>query len=120
MRQTWRWVSAATVLAIHDAQIAEHRGRPGICDTGLLQVALARPEHKAAYGKSDVAQLAAAYAFALVKDHPFIDGNKRTVFVTFELFLLMNGYGLVASETEILATMLALATGEISETRSMR
>jgi death on curing protein len=120
VRQTWQWVSEATILAIHDEQLAEHGGRPGIRDRGLLQAALARPKHKAAYGKPDVAQLGAAYAFAIVKGHPFVDGKKRTAFVALELFLLINGYGLVASETEILAAMLGLAIGEISEMRLAR
>lgn len=120
MRQTWQWIGESTVLAIHDEQLAEHGGRPGIRDIGLLHAALARPKHKVAYGKPDVAQLAAAYAYALVKDHPFVDGNKRTAFVALEVFLLINGYSLVSSETEILAAMLGLAMDKISETRFAR
>lgn len=120
MRQIWQRLGEATILAVHDGRLAEHGGRLGIRDIGLLQAALARPKHKAAYGKPDIAQLAAAYAFAIIKDRPFADGNKRTAFVALELSLLINGYGLMASEAEILAAMLGLATGEVSETRFAR
>jgi death-on-curing protein len=75
---------------------------------------------KPAHGNPDIAQLAAAYAFAIIKDHPFVDGKKRTAFVALELFLLINGYGLMASEAEILAAMLGLATDEVFETRFAR
>lgn len=115
MSQTWRWISEAVVLAIHDEQLAEHGGRQGLRDIGLLQAALARPMHKASYGKPDIARLAAAYAFGILRDHPFVDGNKRTALVVFELFLLINGYELVADDSEMLAVMLALAEGKITE-----
>ncbi|MGH6868241.1 MAG: type II toxin-antitoxin system death-on-curing family toxin [Methylocella sp.] len=116
MSRKWRWVSEAVVLAIHDEQLAEHGGRQGIRDIGLLRAALARPKHKAAYGKPDIARLAAAYAFGILRDHPFVDGNKRAALVTFELFLLNNGYELAADEAGMLAIILGLAEGKITET----
>lgn len=117
MISAWQWINAAVVLAIHDEQLAEHGGRRGIRDIGLLHSALARARHKASYGKPDVAQLAAAYAFGIIKGHPFVDCNKRTALVVLELFLLMNGYRLVTEESEILDVILGLARGKITEKR---
>jgi len=103
------------MLHVHNRQLAEHGGGAGVRDDGLLESALARPQHLFAYGESDVAALAGAYAFGIAKNHPFIDGNKRTAFVACELFLAANGYDLVASDEECLAMMLGLAGSEISE-----
>ena len=113
---TWIWVADSVVLAIHEAQLAEHGGLAGIRDEGLLSSALARPQNLYAYGEApDAASLAAAYAFGIARNHPFLDGNKRTAFVTMELFLNLNGWVLTADDGECISTMQALAAGELSE-----
>ena len=112
---TTDWIAQAVVLAIHDEQLAEHGGSPGLRDAGLLESALARPKNLAAYGDPDIAALAAAYAFGLAKNHPFVDGNKRTSAVISRLFLRLNGYDVTASEAERLRVWLALAAGQIDE-----
>ncbi len=110
------WLSKALVLAIHDEQLAEHGGGTGVRDDGLLESALARPQNRLAYdAKADLATLAAAYAFGLARNHPFIDGNKRTAFVAAELFLDLNGMALAAKDEDCVLTMLRLAAGEIEE-----
>jgi death on curing protein len=110
------WLSKALVLAIHDEQLAEHGGGTGVRDDGLLESALARPQNRLAYdAKADLTTLAAAYAFGLARNHPFIDGNKRTAFVAAELFLDLNGMTLTASDEACVLTMLRLAAGEIEE-----
>jgi death on curing protein len=111
-----RWLPKDLVLAVHDRQLAEHGGAAGVRDEGLLESALARPQNLHAYGEGDVVAMAAAYAFGIARNHPFIDGNKRTAFVACELFLAANGYELTASDEECLAMMLALAASEIDET----
>jgi death on curing protein len=111
----WRWLSKAAVLAIHAEQLAEHGGAPGLRDEGLLDSALARPENLAAYGHPDAAALAAAYAFGMVRNHPFVDGNKRTGFVAAAGFLLLNGFDLEAPEQEVVRTFWRLAEGSLSE-----
>jgi death-on-curing protein len=112
---TWRWLSEAVILAIHDEQLAEHGGGSGVRDAGLLSSALARPEQLAHYGRPDVADLAAAYAFGIARNHPFVDGNKRTAFVAAGLFLALQGQRLVADDADKVMTVLALAAGDISE-----
>src|SRR5690606_27266478 len=87
----------------------------GVRDAGLLTSALARPRNAASYGPPDVADLAASYAHGLAKNHPFIDGNKRTAFVALELFLELNGHRLEADDVQCVLTMLAMAAGEIDE-----
>jgi death on curing protein len=110
------WLSKALILAIHDEQLAEHGGGTGVRDDGLLESALARPQNRLAYdAKADLATLAAAYAFGLARNHPFIDGNKRTAFVAAELFLDLNGMTLAANDEDCVLTMLRLAAGEIEE-----
>lgn len=111
----WVWIDPAVVLAIHDEQIAEHGGAPGVRDTGLLESALARPQNLEAYGGPDVFLLAAAYAFGVAKNHPFVDGNKRTALVLCELFLELNGWRNEANDAETLAAMLDLAAGDLDE-----
>ncbi len=112
----WIWVADSVVLAIHEAQLAEHGGIAGIRDEGLLSSALARPHNLEAYGDDpDVAALAAAYAFGIARNHPFLDGNKRTAFVVMELFLDLNGWILEADDTDCIATMMALAAGDLTE-----
>jgi death-on-curing protein len=110
-----RWLRLEVVLAVHEQQIAEHGGAPGLRDRGMLESALARPQQKAAYGESDLADLAAAYAFGIARNHPFVDGNKRVAFVALELFLRINGFELVADDRACLAVMLDLAAGELEE-----
>jgi death-on-curing protein len=111
----WVWIERAIVLAIHNEQLAEHGGLTGIRDEGLLESALARPLNLAAYHTPDCADLAAAYGFGIARNHPFMDGNKRTAFVVIELFLAMNGYELVAEDVDCVLTMFALAAGELDE-----
>jgi death on curing protein len=111
----WNWVSSDVVRMIHEQQIVHFGGGSGLRDEGLLLSALARPENLAVYGEPEVAALAAAYAFGIARNHPFVDGNKRTALVTAAVFLLENGYELVASEADTALTILALAAGEVSE-----
>jgi death-on-curing protein len=113
--QTWRWVSDKAVFAIHDAQLAEHGGMVGVRDKSILLSALARPQTLSAYGTPDVADLAAAYAFGIARNHAFLDGNKRTAFVVAVVFLLKNGYNLIASDREGVTAMLAVADGSMPE-----
>ena len=110
------WLSKALILAIHDEQLAEHGGGTGVRDTGLLESVLARPQNQFAYDASvDLPALAAAYAFGLARNHPFVDGNKRSAFVAAEVFLDLNGMTVTASDEECVLTMLRLAAGEIEE-----
>jgi death on curing protein len=111
----WRWVSLAGVRAIHNQQLLRFGGGAGVRDEGLLRSALARPENLVAYGAPDAAALAASYAFGIARNHPFIDGNKRTALVTAATFLFKNGSELVASEADATLTFMALAAGELSE-----
>jgi death-on-curing protein len=114
--ETWRWVLEDVVLAIHDEQIAEHGGHGGLRDRSLLLSALARPQHLAAFGNPDVADLAASYAVGIARNHPFLDGNKRTALVVAAgVFLPLNGYKLTASDAETVRVMLAVADGTMAE-----
>ncbi len=109
------WILRDTVLALHERLLAEFGGSSGVRDRGLLDSALARPENLLAYGKPSVFELAAAYAFGLVKNHPFIDGNKRTGFATAVLFLELNRQRAQASEADAVIQTLALAAGATDE-----
>ena len=111
------WVREDVVLAVHLRQLAEHGGGEGIRGEGLLQSALARPQNLLAYGDPppDLASLAAAYAYGIARNHPFVDGNKRTALIVARLFLLLNGMNLVATQEEKYSTFLSLASGELSE-----
>jgi death-on-curing protein len=111
----WIWIERTVMLAVHDEQLAEHGGAIGLRDEGLFDSAMARPQNLAAYGSPDHADLAAAYGVGLAKNHAFIDGNKRTAFVAVELFLVLNGHELVASDADCVLTMLAVAAGELDE-----
>lgn len=113
--QTWRWLSRAVLIAVHEEQLAEHGGAAGLRDEGLFDSALARPQQLANYGEPDVANLAAACAFGLLRNHPFIDGNKRTGYVAAELFLVLNGYAMTATDESAMLTTLSLAAGDIDE-----
>lgn len=112
---SWRWIEAPLVFAIHDRQIAEHGGLDGIRDIGGLESALFRPQNLAAYGMPDVADLAAAYAFGVVRSHPFLDGNKRTAWVLARLFLADNGHRLGYATADAIRLMQDLAAGEMDE-----
>lgn len=115
-QEEWRRVSVDVVLAIHDEQLAEHGGMKGLRDESLLLSALARPQNLAAYGKPDLADLAASYALGIARNHPFIDGNKRTALVVAAgVFLPLNGYKLTASDGETVRVMLAVADGTIPD-----
>ena len=109
------WIEESVVWAIHEAQLAEHGGSVGVRDAGLLASAMGRPINLAAYGTPDVAACAAAYGYGIARNHPFIDGNKRTAFVCTELFLMLNGANLTADDANCVATMLALAAGDLAE-----
>ncbi len=113
--KNWLWLDARILLAVHDEQLVEHGGISGIRDQGMFESALSRATNLAAYGEPDFAELAAAYGFALAKNHPFLDGNKRTAFVAVELFLRLNRYALEADDGDCVLTMLALAAGDIDE-----
>jgi death-on-curing protein len=111
----WRWIKESSVLAIHDEQIAEHGGLTGVRDLPLLLSELARPKNLEAYGNPDIANLAAANAVGIARNHAFLDGNKRTAWVAAETLLLKNGYQLVASDRDGVTIMLAVADGTMSE-----
>jgi death on curing protein len=110
-----RWLDAAIALAIHDRQLSEHGGSSGIRDPGMLESALARPINSRSYGEDDLAALAAAYAFGVARNHPFIDGNKRTAWVFARMFLELNDRLLSFEPIDALRTVLALAAGSLSE-----
>jgi death-on-curing protein len=109
------WLSEEVVLAVHEAQVAEHGGSAGVRDAGLLASALARPQHAASYSDADVPQLAALYALGIIKNHPFVDGNKRVGAVLLETFLQLHGEQLTVSDSELLKTIIAIAAGEMSD-----
>lgn len=102
-------------LAAHAEQLAEHGGAEGIRNVGALESALARPLNLAAYGQPDVAALAAAYAFGVARNHPFVDGNKRTAAVVSVGFLFLNGFSFGATEADLAVHFEALAAGELTE-----
>ncbi|MSU22340.1 MAG: type II toxin-antitoxin system death-on-curing family toxin [Opitutus sp.] len=109
------WVLREVVLMAHEQSLAQFGGSAGVRDEGLMDSALGKPQNLFAYGKPNLFALAASYAFGLVKNHPFIDGNKRTGFVVAVTFLECNGWQLEASEVDATVSTLALAAGEMSE-----
>lgn len=111
------WIEKPLALAIHGRQVAEHGGDAGLRDDGLLESALARPQQLHSYGDPppDLADLAAALAHGLARNHPFVDGNKRTAHVAYRTFLVLNGAELIATEEDKYVAMLALAEGKLSE-----
>lgn len=113
--QAWVWIDAQVLRAVHEEQLLEHGGGAGTRDEGLFESTLARPQNLVAYGQPDAAELAASYGVGLARNHPFVDGNKRTAFVAVELFLMLNGHELVADDAACVMTMLAVATGDMSE-----
>lgn len=115
-QQDWLWVTPAVAMAAHAEQIAEHGGGgDALRDCGLFESAMARPQQLAHYGDPDAAALAAAYAYGLARNHPFVDGNKRIAAVVSETFLMLNGFGLAATDAELVVAFLELAAGTLSE-----
>jgi death-on-curing protein len=111
----FNWVTREIAEAVHDRQLAEHGGGTGTRDAGLLESALARPQNLLHYGEPDLAALAAAQAFGIARNHPFIDGNKRTAWVAARLFLRLNGGQLSFDKAEATVMMQQLAAGDLSE-----
>lgn len=109
------WVTTEMARAIHDQQIATHGGAYGIRDEGLLSSALARPRDRWGYERADLFQVAAAYGYGIAKNHPFVDGNKRTAFQVTAVFLEMNDRPLYVPEPEVVLIMRDLAAGRVSE-----
>jgi len=111
------WIERPLAIAIHERQLAEHGGGNGVRDENLLESALARPQQSHAYGDPlpDLADLAASLAFGLARNHPFVDGNKRTAHVCYRVFLALNGADLAASDEDKYVTMIALTEGSLSE-----
>lgn len=111
----WHWVDKQALILLHDESLATHGGAAGLRDEGLLDSPMARPMNLASYGQPEPWELAAAYAFGLVRNHPFVDGNKRAAFLAAGLFLALNGYRLTSDQASAAAAVLALAAGEIDE-----
>lgn len=111
----WKWIDPRTIQAVHEYQLAEHGGLDGVRDAGLIESALARPRNLAVYGEPDAADLAAAYAYWLAKNHGFADGNKRTAWVAARLLLADNGYTLRVNGPEAVRMVEALAAGTMDE-----
>jgi death on curing protein len=112
---TWRWVNPSAILALHDHQLVEHGGLPGIRDRNGFESALARPRNQAAYGEPDIAALAAAYVYGLARNHAFSDGNKRIAWVTANVFLGLNKYSLEFAQAEAVRVMESVAEGAMTE-----
>jgi death on curing protein len=111
-----RWLSRTVVDAIHADQLRQHGGLTGIRDENALESALARAKQKWSYGdERDVVILAAAYGFGLARNHPYRDGNKRIAFLAMATFLGVNGYELIATDADVVTTMMALASGKLTE-----
>jgi death on curing protein len=119
-RRKWIWLDADVLRAVHEEQLAEHGGATGTRDEGLFESALARAQNLSACAEPGAADLAAAYGCGIARNHPFIDGNKRTAFVAAELFLDLNGFNLMASDVDCVLTMLAVASGQMDEAEFAR
>ena len=111
----WRWIERDAVLTIHERQLAEHGGAEGVRDPGVIESALARPQHLATYATPDAADLATAHAFGIAKNHGFIDGNKRAAWVTARLFLADNGWRIEFAPTDAVEIMVRVAAGLVDE-----
>ena len=111
----WTWIDPRIVEALHDRQLAEHGGPAGLRDPGGLESGLARARNPSAYGEPDGAALAAAYAYGIARNHPFVDGNKRTAWILARLFLALNDMPLRYDKGEAVGIILSLAAGEVSE-----
>jgi death-on-curing protein len=112
---SFRWVNRQALVLLHDESLAIHGGASGLRDEGLFESALARLENLAAYGTPDVFECAAAYAYGLAKNHPFVDGNKRVAFLATGLFLRLNGYRLAVGQADAVKAVFSLAAGDLSE-----
>ena len=112
---SWAWIEREAVLCIHEEQLLEHGGGSGIRDATLLDSELARPQQLAHYGAADAFDLAAAYAFGIARNHPFIDGNKRTAWVVARVFLILHGWDRNATDEQCYLSMIQLAAGEIEQ-----
>ncbi|MCW1410175.1 type II toxin-antitoxin system death-on-curing family toxin [Rhizobium sp. 1AS11] len=115
-----KWLSRQAIENMHDEQIAEHGGLAGLRDANALETSLARPLNKAAYGETDIFVLAAAYLYAIVRNHPFVDGNKRTGYLAAFTFLYINRYVINADNAQVIAFVLEVAAGEIDEEGATR
>ena len=115
MSRQWIWVTLDVAIAAHAEQIAEHGGGEGIREAGLLESAMARPQNLALYSNPDLSELAASYAYGIARNHPFVDGNKRTAALVSETFLVLNCGNLLANDAELVVAFIALAAGELSE-----
>jgi death-on-curing protein len=109
------WIDGRLALAVHDRQLAEHGGGQGLRDLSALESALARPRNSWSYGETDLCRLAAAYAFGIARNHPFVDGNKRTAWVAARTFLILNNRNLTYGREEAVRVVERLAAGELSE-----
>jgi death-on-curing protein len=114
MKTDWKWIDPEVVFAVHDQQIAEHGGKEGIRDMGLIESALAQPRNLASYSASDVFDLAAEYGYGIARNHGFIDGNKRTTYVITLVFLVLNGHDLTAPPVERVLVFEQLGKGELA------
>ncbi len=115
-KKTPTWIDERDVVAVHDSLLAQHGGLPGVRDRGLLESALARPRQHYSYAETiDIIQMAALYTAGIVRNHPFVDGNKRAGFLAGIMFLELNGFNFMASEEDVIQTVLALAAGEVDE-----
>jgi death on curing protein len=109
------WLDSRIAYAVHDRQLAEHGGGVGLRDQGALESALARPVNQWSYGEDERVKLAAAYAFGIARNHPFVDGNKRTAWIMARLFLMANAVEIAFDKIDATNTVIALAAGELSE-----
>jgi death on curing protein len=109
------WLSAELVIAFHDEQLREFGGPPGLRDRGMLESALGRPQNKWSYGETDLAALAASYAFGIARNHPFVDGNKRASLLAIVTFLGLNGIEFLADQGAAVVMIQSLAAGEVDE-----
>jgi death-on-curing protein len=109
------WIRKDVLLAVHERLLAEHGGRAGIRDDRLFDSALGRPENLFAYGNPTIFDLASSYARGIIKNHPFVEGNKRTGFMAAYLFLNLNGYEFTADESDVVIKTLAVAEGKMNE-----
>jgi death-on-curing protein len=109
------WLDRLVIEAIHAEQLERHGGGTGIRDPGLLESALARPLNRAGYGEPDIAELAAVYALGIAKNHPFVDGNKRTAYVALETFIILNGVTFPVSDAEAVVAMIDMASGAMTD-----
>ena len=116
-KKTPTWIDERDVVAVHDSLLAQHGGLPGLRDRGLLESALARPRQHYSYAETiDIIQMAALYTAGIVRNHPFVDGNKRAGFLAGIIFLELNGFDFMAGEEDVIETVLALAANDLDET----